>query len=269
MRLKINLKPRDTKKICVNYNYPLSAAIYKFLRFGSKEFADFLHEKGFNMMGRKYKLFSFALNLKDISLNEDFIFLNTSYAELIISSPLVDDFIKNFVMGSLKNKYLELHSNHIHSVFEIKSMEVMPEPQFTADMKMRLLTPLVISTVKDEGEKQIQYFLRYNDNMENFNRIFNNNLCNKYKLINNRDYEGESLKLIWDEDYINNRLKRNVKLTKKITVEKENMRPVPIIGNLIPFRLQGNPELIRTGYYCGFGEKNSMGMGLAEIVWKN
>src|SRR5690554_1259433 len=44
-------------KIPINYQYPLSAAIYKILAKGDSEYAKFLHEKGY---GKGFKLFTFS-----------------------------------------------------------------------------------------------------------------------------------------------------------------------------------------------------------------
>ena len=37
-------------------------------------------------------------------------------------------------------------------------------------------------------------------------------------------------------------------------------------GYLFNFELQGEPELLRLGYYGGFGRLNSQGFGCAEII---
>ena len=54
MRIKLKLKS-DSSSLTCNYNYPLSAAIYKLLNFGSNEFAAFLHDKGYRLNGKVYK----------------------------------------------------------------------------------------------------------------------------------------------------------------------------------------------------------------------
>ena len=41
----------------INYQYPLSAAIYRIISKGDKEYANLLHEKGY---GKGFKLFTFS-----------------------------------------------------------------------------------------------------------------------------------------------------------------------------------------------------------------
>ncbi len=45
----------------LNYQYPLSAWIYKVLARGDRGFAEFLHEQGYKMENQKtFKLFTFS-----------------------------------------------------------------------------------------------------------------------------------------------------------------------------------------------------------------
>lgn len=265
MRLRLLLHSTD-KILPINYNYYLSAAVYKLLKFGSKEFAEFLHDKGFILNGRPYKLFCFALRFKRMKINGNSIHLLKPEAELYISSALVEEFIRNFVIGSFNNQLLEIAGGTVKCTFAINQIESLPEPNFNSTDKFNLLSPIVLSTLKDRDNGGVhQYYFRYNDDINEINRVFNQNLKNKYKLIYNHEYVGENLMLEWDKDYIHKREKINKRMTKKISIEKIPGKPVDIIANEIPFTLNGNSALIKVGYDCGFGEKNSMGFGMAEI----
>jgi len=61
LRLLLTLKADEGNLISFNYHYHLSSAIYKLLQFGSEEFSAFLHDTGFKLNGKSYKLFTFAL----------------------------------------------------------------------------------------------------------------------------------------------------------------------------------------------------------------
>lgn len=50
-------KNKSNAVIPINYQYPLSAAIYKILQKGDSEYAQFLHEEGY---GKGYKFFTFS-----------------------------------------------------------------------------------------------------------------------------------------------------------------------------------------------------------------
>jgi CRISPR-associated endoribonuclease Cas6 len=265
MRLILKLKT-NSKVITLNYNYFLSAAIYKMLQFSSPQFAKFLHSKGYRLNGRMYKLFSFALGFEKISVADPIITLLSPAATLYVTSPMVDDFIRNFVIGTLQNRSIDVIEGIYRTSFEIEQIETVPMPAFGEVNYFKMISPLVISTRKETHGKFSQYFFRYNNDIEEINRVFNTNLKNKYELIYGKLYSGSDVRLEWDQQYILSRLETKKRLTKKISILKRGIQPVEIIANRVPFTLTGSEELIKVGYDCGFGEKNSMGFGLAKLA---
>lgn len=265
MRLKLSITAESDSILSPNYNYPLSAAIYNLLRFGSPEFSKFLHDIGFKFNGRTYKLFCFALRFDQIIIDFGQIKMVSPKANLYITSPLIDDFIKNFVIGTFEQQKIQIYSNYRTTEFKIKQVELLPEVNFSDEMKFLLHSPMVISTVRtDSNGKSVQYYLRPDDKKE-INRILTTNLINKYKLINNREICADELDLQWDQNY----LSKHNRITKKVTINENDKNSVDVVGIQAPFTLRGNAELIKVGYMCGFGEKNSMGFGFAEVVNRN
>ncbi len=267
MRLIINLKVRGDKVIPLNYNYFLSSAIYRLLRFGSPEFAEFLHEKGFVNSGRKYKLFTFALRFEKFKINNHRIRLIKPAATLIISSPLIEDFLKNFLFGAFGESELRLFTKETEAVFTIEQIINKPHLNINDEqVKFILLAPMILSTKKVINGKLKQYYFRYYDQIEELNSVLNANLINKYEILHNTKYVGKGVKIKWDKNYINRKITNGKKLTKKITIEKSTKIKIDLIGNQIPFEISGDKELIEVGYQCGFGEKNSMGFGMVDVV---
>ncbi|MGD8781958.1 MAG: CRISPR-associated endoribonuclease Cas6 [Ignavibacteria bacterium] len=247
-----------------NYNYQLSSSIYKLLRFGSPEFSEFLHGIGYKRNGKSYKLFSFALQFEKMAIINGLIKLIKPSAFLYVSSPLIDSFIRNFVLGSFRDNLIEIVFDNQKTIFEIREIESLPHPSFDETNYFKMLSPLVLSTMKEFNGRLMPYYLRYYDSLDEINRILNKNLINKYEAVYNKEYNGNNVSLEWDNGYIQKRTNKGKRLTKKISIAKKGERPIDIIGNEIPFRIKGNPGLIKIGYECGFGEKNSMGFGLAE-----
>ncbi|GAB4141300.1 MAG: CRISPR-associated endoribonuclease Cas6 [Ignavibacteriales bacterium] len=264
LRLILRLKTEDSY-VSINHNYALSGAIYKLLQFGSPAFADFLHEKGYELKDRKFKLFTFALKLDKYEIQNGAFRLNSKYASLFITSPMIEGFIKNFILGTFTHQNIEIISERIPTRFKINTAELIPEPEYRSEMKFKLLSPLVVSQAKMFNGNFSPYYFRINDDISELNRIFNNNLISKYEIVENKKYEGEGIKLNWDEKYIQAAIANRKRLTKKISILKELHNPIEIVGINCPFNLTGDPKLIRTGYESGFGEKNSMGFGLAEV----
>ncbi len=263
MRLKLKLTAKDSESIPLNYNHSLSAAIYNLLKLGSNEFAHFLHEIGYKASSKTYKLFTFALKFESTVLSGSRLQFKSPAAYLYVSSPLIDDFIKNFVIGTFEQQTIELFTEFTKTKFIINQAEIIPTPMFQEQMHFSLVSPLVLSINKIIGGSALQYYFRYDDDINEMNRIFQKNLMNKYEAITNTNYIGRGVKFTWDEDYITSAIKKRKRLSKKISITKEITNPIEIIGIFCPFNIEGDPELMKVGYESGFGEKNSMGFGMA------
>ena len=261
MRLLIKLKS-DNQFLPFNYNYPLSSAIYNLLRIGTPEFAQLLHDKGFKVNNKTYKLFSFALLFEKYSFGKEGIKLESPYVKLIIASPILEDFFKGILLGSFRVKELMLNVNGNKHLLGIKQIEEIREPEFANNMRFSMLSPLVVSTRKEYNGKMTQYFLRSTDDGKLFTEIINKNLINKYNLYHEKEYEGEGIDFKFDEEYLK---KKKYDVQKKITLAVRKNK-IDIIGIISPFYVTGDPKLIKVGYECGFGEKNSMGFGLAKPI---
>lgn len=263
MRLKIDTETFQ-KRITCNYNYSFSSAIYKFLQIGSPEFAEFLHNKGFHHLHKNYKLFTFAVVFEKFRFSGNEIELLSPKVTIFISTPLIGDFIKNFVIGAFTQSSFQITSHYSTLDFKIEQIESLPDINFSDSMKFKCLSPIVLSTGKEYNNKMSQYFLRPEDKDE-IDRVLFINLTAKYKIINDLHYTGDKLHLEWDWDYIN----KKKRVSAKVTINENANNSVDIIGIRAPFTLTGDPELIKIGYDTGFGEKNSMGFGFAESVNNN
>ncbi|MBL1215633.1 MAG: CRISPR-associated endoribonuclease Cas6 [Ignavibacteriae bacterium] len=267
MRLRIKLRAVNSiSELSINHHYQLSAAIYNLLQFGSKEFSAFLHEIGFKQNGRTYKLFNFALRFEKVWIERNKFILRSPVVYLYITSPLVESFIKNFLIGTFEEQKLEIYSDYIKTEFIIDQAELIPIPDFNYDTKFIMLSPMVLSTLADYKGKRSQYFYRYNDNIKEINRVLNGNLANKFKAVHNKKYSGEGITIAWDENYVKKKISSGKSLAKKFSITKDEFNPIDIIGIEAPFSLKGDTALMEIGYQCGFGEKNSMGFGMAEAV---
>lgn len=265
MRLKISLRCDENSFLTLNYFYPLSAAVYNLLRFGSPEFSSFLHDIGYKLNGKSYKLFNFALRFEHFKIQNSSIKLLSPSAYLLISSPLVDDFIQNFVIGTFESQKIEITSPTTKTIFSINQVESLPGINFQDEMKFELLSPMILSTKKIHNGKLKQYYLRYYDDIDELNRVLNDNLKNKYETATGNNAEDKELLFSWDQAFIKKADSKNKRLTKKQTIKEGTPEETQVIGNLIPFAIKGDIDLIKVGYECGFGEKNSLGFGYTDL----
>lgn len=261
MRIKIIATKTKPTNIPYNYQYVLHAAIYDLIRKSSKEYSKFLHDVGFVEGERHIKLFTFSkLFFHSYKITpKGFNFVNqfTFY----FSTPIPKSF-ETFVLGIFSDQKITLNFGEKENVFLIKNVEVLPDIDFHNTMKMKCLSPIVISTNNSEEFTGKQHFLDYMRPKERILFIENmkNNLLTKYRLVHNCKFEGsQDFEFGFDPNYI---VKRNGRISKLITF-KNNIK---IIAMEAPFTIKADTELIKIGYECGFGEKNSAGFGMVEKV---
>ncbi|SMO80769.1 CRISPR-associated protein, Cas6 family [Saccharicrinis carchari] len=255
MRLKITLNRTSRQRMLpMDYQYLISAWIYKVLKQADKDFASFLHEKGYGLSDTKlYKLFCFSRldfgkpkmwkERKLFEIKEQEITLQISFDV----SEAATHFIKGLFMS--QEFYLGDRFNGID--FKVTSVEALAEPEFSETMHYRLQTPWVVS-YKPEGRKYAQY-LKPNEPM--FNTLSVKHL--KEKFLNTRkDGTIETpivLKLCGPS-------KRSGFLVKSGT-NKETR----VVGNIFDFELQAPIELQKMLWNAGVSEKSSSGFGWCEV----
>jgi CRISPR-associated endoribonuclease Cas6 len=182
---------------------------------------------------------------------------------------MIDSFIQNFIIGTFQSQKIEIFGENIKTVFYVRQVEALPEPDFTGPLQFISLSPVVLSEPRVRNNKMVPEYLRYYDDINLANRLLNENLKNKYALLHNMPGEEKNVWLEWDRDYITQKEKQKKKLTILQTIKSGTKQQTKVVGNILPFKLTGDTDLIKTGYECGFGDMNSMGFGMAEIISKS
>lgn len=266
MRLKITLKYLDgNQAIPINYQYPVSAAIYKIIGQAEPEFAKLLHNKGYpTAHNRRFKFFTFSkLFFKErAAISYDKLILqNDERPQLLISSPLDDSFIQNFVIGIFESQELPIGLRGVcHATFIIEQIETLPEPEFTNDVKCKALGPISVSVA---GANKHPDYLKALDSK--LSEVVKENLIWKYKTLYEVEPTDKSLNFEVDKQYIEKRGGEN-KVSKLIKIKEGEPEETSVRGFIVPFRLTGSMQLIKLAYQCGIGEKNSLGFGMFGLV---
>ena len=268
MRLRLALYPKKQNFILpFNYQYYLASAIYKLLLKVSPAYGQFLHDKGYSAStGRLMKLFTFSkLFIPNSRVTKyGLTACDSGPWILYISSPMIQDFIKNFVKGLFEESKIELKVQNFVLLFRIGEIDFIPEPDFKFENYFRTLSPIVLSTtIIRNGEKTIYY---YRPTDKELSLAIENNLKNKLSIVNPEMKIKENFSIQLDREYINRRLRRKKRLTKKITIKPDTPQATEIIGFEIPFKMTCNQELMRIAWQCGVGEHNSQGFGMIDIL---
>lgn len=256
MRFEITLN-RTTKQrmLPMDYQYYISAWIYKVLKHADSDFANFLHEKGYGQSETKlYKLFCFSrLNFGKPKLwKEKKLFeIETHDIRLQISFD-VNEAATNFIKGLFMKQEFFLGDKFNGIDFSVSKVEALPEPAFVETMAYKLQTPWVVS-FKTEADKHPQYLSPDDDRFES---LAIKHIVEKYNNVHHPD-----TKSIDDIRFkVTSNFKRSGFIIKPGTPQQSR-----VIGNLFDFELTAPIEIHKMVWNAGVSEKSSSGFGWVEI----
>ncbi|MCL4384796.1 MAG: CRISPR-associated endoribonuclease Cas6 [Cyanobacteria bacterium] len=265
MRININFYCDNKFLLPIQYNHLVQSFIYNNI---NKKIANFLHEKGFELNKRNFKLFSFSRingKIDVIKIKQEYLLLIKNFFNFILSSPY-EEFITSFALNlSENNKKLLLGEN----IVQIYSIDVLFEPEFKENMKIKMLSPITIySTLNDAiGNKKTYY---YNPWEKEFEILVKENLIKKMIAFNNFNNLVDDINnpsMLKNSDYFEN---KNFFIKPHKVMKKDekiiNYKDTIIKAWFGEYLISGDIDLIKISYYCGLGSKNSQGFGLYEIT---
>lgn len=251
MRLKIIIDVADRLTLPINYTPLLTGVIYRFLAASDAEYAAFLHDEGYTAGAKRFKLFTFSqLMAKQRRILDANHIHFGSQLTWYVSSP-VERFLSHFADTLLTQGRLSLGRREL----QIKDVSIPRIPRFQTQMRFRCLSPIVMSTVRQRDGKQTQHYCLPDDPA--LSELIRQNLMRKHEAIYGHNPKEDALTFQFDENYI---AKKHGRVTRLV-----DYKGIKIRGVLAPFYVFGNVALIQTGYDCGFGVKNSIGFGMADI----
>jgi len=261
MRIKLIIEKSDRKDndlLPINYQYELSAWVYKTIHFGNAEFADWLHEHGYMSEKKQFKLFTFSnLIINDLRLIKDRLQIKSNQVELIVSF-YMDEVIEPFIIGIFQQQEFLLGDKISKVQFRVISIEKMQEPEYKEEMIFHAMSPIVTSKFDETINKNAVYL---SPDDENYASFFMKNLLSKYvAILKSKSQQGNQL------NFGHNNLKFELlnKPKSKLIKIKTDTPQTQVKGFLFDFRLSAPVELMKLGYNAGFGEKNSLGFGCVE-----
>ncbi len=144
--MRINLQLFTFKPgalIPINYQYPLSAVVYKILARADNDYAAFLHDKGYSQQGslKSFKLFSFSDLRTPFKIKGDRLLLLTQEALLQISFHLPQA-AENFIKELFINQQIKIADKKSRSVFNVAKVEALPVSLMDDEIQELVLEPL-------------------------------------------------------------------------------------------------------------------------------
>lgn len=270
LRVKITAITKSPATIPFNYNYALHSAIYGLIEKSSGEYSRYLHNKGFinETVKKRFKLFTFSKLFFAPTRIQKNGFHQVKEISFIFSTPIEQSY-EHLILGLFSDQTFHLNFLGEKINFSVKQVEAMPEPQFDSECKFLCLSPIAVSTQREKANGRLeQHYLDYMNPEERKHFIENikKNLINKYQTFYKTNYadHDHEFKFSFDVNYIT---KRQGKISKLMHFKKidKNIK-TKIKGFEAPFTVVADPELIKIGYDCGFGNDNSAGMGCVDLI---
>ncbi|MEM8909906.1 MAG: CRISPR-associated endoribonuclease Cas6, partial [Bacteroidota bacterium] len=181
----------------------------------------------------------------------------------LVSSPTtielsfyMDEALQHFIVGLFTAQTLKLSSGGFSVEMEVGAVEVLPSPNFSSTMRFRTLTPICIG--QDEvGTRHAQY--RSPESVDYADLLLRNLLRKEHAVaVPDQVVHSPALDLSFDYAFQLCSSPRS----KLLTFRGNRYR-----GFLFDFLLSAPIDLLKIGYFAGFGEKNSnLGMGMVEVI---
>jgi CRISPR-associated endoribonuclease Cas6 len=262
MRFKLCLQANRGALLPFNYQYPLSAAIYKIIQKADDAFAAFLHNQGYGKEHKSFKLFTFSDIKTPFVRKGDRMQLQTGEAELLVCfyMPIAAE---NFIKGLFINQELEIADHYSKVIFHIRQVESVADTNVNSRHETILLHPLspIVAGKKNE---QGHYDYRSPEDTD-FTECLLHNWIEKYTTIHTIEAD------------LVNALKKHLQMQVKLFPHPPQQRLITIKGGTraetkirgyTKFRLQvrAPKELMELALGAGIGLHNAQGMGCVGVV---
>lgn len=246
MRIKLTFASDKNIVIPLQYNYLVQAMIYNNI---SRELSDFLHDQGFVINGRQFKLFTFSRLQGCFKISGSKIEF-TPPVSLIVASP-VERFLRELAEGMLGNDNLNICGQRL-MLTSVAVFQGFEDVDFSEEVTIKMLSPVVAyNTVKKSGGSRTIYFSPWD---EWFSELIRINLERKYQLIYGQKLQDGDIRI----EPLGPKDARYCKVLEyKNTVIK---------GWNGIYKLKGDRRLIKVAYEAGLGSKNSQGFGCFEVI---
>lgn len=258
MNFKLILDASQGIDLPINYQYPLSAAIYKILAKGDAEYAAFLHERGY---GKGYKLFNFSDLKGKFKIRKDRIRLLDPKVEFIVSFH-VPEASRTFIEGLFRSEEITIADRQSKTQFKVAT--VLSEPSsWNGELENQMVQKTVrtaSAVVSGEKNENGQYnFLGPED--EGYTNTLEYSWRNKIRTLFD-DETGENALLKIEIEYF-----RNLYRSRLVTVKAGTPEETKLKAYLnFKLKLTGEKRFVEVLLNSGAGVYNALGMGSLEVV---
>lgn len=274
MRFKISLCNDTPQTIPINYQYPLSAWIYKAFNRADPLFAQWLHDHGYAFNGnRKYKLFTFSwLSTPRTHLlwHKQALKVLPGTQHFYISFHM-EEAATRFITGLFTDRELTIAGPTAQGHFTIRNVEKLADPDFSRNKAtFRTLSPINVSKPEFQRGKLRANYLHPTDPeyhhylLENSLKRYASATSQMVGLIQDGPYTEAIADLPFDSTDLAWKL-LDKPLKRGQLIKEGRPAETQVIGYQYTFQLTAPAELLKFVWDAGLGEKGSLGFGCVEV----
>jgi len=247
-----------------NYQYPLSSAIYRIIQRADKEFAAFLHDKGYGDGKKQFKLFTFSDIRTPFKIKGDRMLLQGKTATLTICFHMPEA-AQNFIKGLFIHQHLEIADKHSKVSFFIEQVEIAPPQLQSTDpgsLHIVLLSPLSPIVVGRKNERGNYDYLSPGD--QDFTTWLLYSWIEKYKTV--YDLSEEKLQKLL-KTRIEVQFLRYPPQQRLIAVKQGTTAETRIRGyTKFHLKVIAALDFLELGLNAGLGLYNAQGTGAVQVI---
>lgn len=252
-KLVLQLDKRYGNRLPFNYQYEQMALIYKILSLSNESYANWLHDNGFELDGKQFKLFTYSpLIIPSFRADKEHgcLQINSDTVEWYISF-LPEKSTQQFIQGIFMEQTFQLGNKQNTVQFHVKSIEMLPALGCEEEAEFRTLSPMCISRREENGKTS---YLTPVDPYAKGAILMS--LLNRYVVYYGKPYQGTL-----DYDFI----VQDEPKPKLITIKADTPQQTRVKGYHCSFKMRVSKELMRIMYESGIAEKGSSGFGMVEL----
>lgn len=256
-------EPGNRPLLPFNYQYPLSAIIYKLIFSADADFATFLHDKGYSSKnhGKVFKLFTFS-DLKmlfNVQADRMALIDKVGFLKVCFHMPeATEAFVKGLFMG----QRFTVGDAASSVQFRVKDVEnLQPElPEAVDNMVTTVLEPIspLVVGMMSRMAKLYQFYSPYD---ECWSEALIFSWIEKYKVVSGDVTD------IRDKIKVEPIILEFPPLKRTITIKAGRSDAQKLRGyTKFRFKVTAPKEMIELALNSGLGLKNSIGMGCVQIT---
>ena len=258
LRFKISLEvlPQVSGNVLpISYQYELATAFHHLLTHDQSAYASWLEQNGLLTLAQEgTQLYALSnLYVPRIFVEGDRLHVNVPWIQLWISFlPEIGTF--EFLMHQLQDQQIVVGDSVSEVAFNIKAIEEVSPVSYLSRMEYQTLSPVVVKAVRQNGT--LEYLAPSNPYFAEF---LVESLIERWERLHGQKFYGNPsyrFTLLVPER------------RKAVNIMAGDPMQHKVVGYMLKFRLEMNPELQELAYVLGIGDETQYGFGYLELLKK-